>query len=93
MLFIIFYFGWAILSIVKKYGSADDNTKANNKLGLMLWAVIIGTVPVLLDVIAGTLMPTVDLPGSDFYFITMALIPIGIGLAIAQSGSAESSAA
>ena len=32
MLFILFYFGWAILAVVKKYTGADDNSKADNKL-------------------------------------------------------------
>ncbi|NNE25621.1 MAG: PDZ domain-containing protein [Saprospiraceae bacterium] len=90
MFFILFYFGWAILAIVKKYKQADEETRNNNKLGLMFWAVIIGLVPILIDVVVNTLMPTVSLPGSDYYFITMALIPIGFGLAIAQSRAAAS---
>ena len=81
--------GKLFVNLVKKYRSADDSAKEKYRLGLMLWAIIIGIVPVLLDVIVGTLMPTVDLPGSDYYFIIMALIPIGIGLAITQSGPAE----
>ena len=89
MLFILFYFGWAILAVINKYRNADDNAKASNKLGLMLWAGVIGLIPILIDVVVNTLMPTVSLPGSDFYFITMALIPIGFGLAIAQSGEAS----
>ena len=59
----------------------------------MLWAGIIGLLPILIDVIDGTLMPTVSLPGSDYYFITMALIPIGFGLAIANSESSETAEA
>ena len=90
MLFILFYFGWAILAVIKKYRGADDSARVNNKLGMMLWAGVIGLLPILIDVIVNTLSPTTTLPGSDYYFVTMALIPICFGIAIAQSGSTQS---
>ena len=87
MLFILFYFGWAIIALIKKYTGADDATKASNKLNLMFWGGLIGLIPILIEVVVNTLMPTVSLPGSDYYFITMALIPICFGIAIVQAGS------
>ncbi|MFT4535787.1 MAG: hypothetical protein ACJA1A_002695 [Saprospiraceae bacterium] len=79
--FVVIYFGWALLIMVRNYRKASSEEKTNG-MSLMFWGTIIGLVPILISFIVGNLMPTVSMPGEDYMFLTMALIPICFALAI-----------
>jgi hypothetical protein len=79
--FVVIYFGWALLIMFKNYGKATSEEKANG-MSLMFWGTVIGLVPILIAFTVGNLMPTVSLPGQDYMFLTMAIIPICFALAI-----------
>lgn len=84
--YVVIYFGWALLIMFRNYSSATSEEKSNG-MSLMFWGTIIGLVPILITFIIGNLMPTVSLPGEDFLFLTMALIPICFALAIKKHQS------
>ncbi len=79
--FVVIYFGWALLIMFRNYRKASSEEKTNG-MSLMFWGTIIGLVPILISFIVGNLMPTVSMPGEDYMFLTMALIPICFALAI-----------
>jgi hypothetical protein len=79
--FVVIYFGWALLIMFRNYQKASSEEKANG-MSLMFWGTVLGLVPILISFIIGNLMPTVSLPGEDYMFLTMALIPICFALAI-----------
>jgi len=88
LLFILFYFGWAILKMIKRYKGADSATRESTGLGMMFWGTIIGLVPILLVIIVDNLAPTVSLPGEDFIFLTMVLVPTSFAMAINKHSAA-----
>ena len=79
--YIVIYFGWALLTVFRIHKNASAEEKANG-VSLMFWGTILGLLPILISVIFNNLMPTANLPGNDYLFITMALIPICFALAI-----------
>jgi hypothetical protein len=79
--FVVVYFGWALLIMIRNYRSASDEEKSNG-VSLMFWGTIIGLIPILVAFVFNNLMPTATLPGGDYMFLTMALIPICFALAL-----------
>ena len=82
--FVVTYFGWALLIMFRNYRSASSEEKANG-MSLMFWGTIIGLIPILISFVVGSLMPAVSLPGGDYMFLSMALIPICFALAIKKT--------
>ncbi len=81
---IIFYFGLAFISLVKKHVNANSQERKASGLNLVLWGTILGLLPFLINFIVTRISPTTILPGSDFIFLTFALIPIFFSLALLQ---------
>jgi len=86
LLFIIFYFGGSVILLVRRFLSADADERSNSGLSLLFWGAIIGILPMLIIFIIGNLSPTTVLPGEDYLFLTMAVIPVFFALAIKKSG-------
>ena len=81
-LFIIGYFLIALITLIKKYSKASLEDKTNKGLNLMLWGVIIGIVPILIEFTIRTISPETEVPGSDYLWYTFAAMPICFTLAL-----------
>jgi len=81
-IFILFYFGWSILAMIQNYSKASAGERSGYGLNLLLWGTVIGLVPILLIVIINTAAPEMIIPGSDYVFLTLGVIPIAYGLAL-----------
>jgi len=81
LLFIVGFFGWALLILFRNFRSNAEN---DGKINMMFWGAVIGLVPILISVIVSNLMPGTDLLGDDYYFITMAAIPICFAMALKE---------
>ena len=86
--FVVYYFGAAIVAMFKSYAAAGLAERASQGLTMMLAGVMVGLVPVTLASLVGIFAPQVVLPGSNFYFITLVLIPITLYLAVSKDGGA-----
>ncbi len=86
---IIFYFGLAFITLIKKYVNANAQERKATGLNLMLWGTILGLLPFLINFIISTISPATILPGSDFIFLTFALIPIFFSLALLKKGEEQ----
>ena len=71
--YVVGFFGWALIILFRNFRANSDNDK---RINLMFWGAVIGLVPILIGFIGSTFMPGTDLPGDDYYFLTMAAIPI-----------------
>ncbi len=89
-LFIAGYFGLALISIIRNFSRATPDERTADGLGLMLLGTLIGLLPVTISSIVGLVAPTVVLPGSQYYFLTLILIPITFAAAAIKSAQAES---
>jgi hypothetical protein len=92
-LFVAGYFGLALISIIRNFLRATPAARSADGLGLMLLGTLIGLLPITISSIVGLLAPTVVLPGSQYYFLTLILIPITFAVAAIKSAQTEAPAA
>ena len=71
----------AIITLLRAWIGTDSEARASSGLGVMLWGTVIGLAPVGLANIIGAVSPQTVLPGSDFYFMTLILIPLSWSMA------------
>lgn len=84
--FVVYYFGAAIVAMFKSYSAAGPSERASQGLSMMLVGVMLGLIPVTLGSMVSIFAPQVVLPGSNFYFITLVLIPITLYMAVSKDG-------
>ena len=80
-LFIAGYFITALVTLIQSYLRADAATRAANGLGIMLGGAVLGLGPLIVSAVIGLVSPQTVLPGSQYYFLTLALIPITFAMA------------
>ncbi|MDP3313954.1 PDZ domain-containing protein [Lutibacter sp.] len=87
--FIIFYFGLAFITLIRKYISASSEERSSKGLNMMLIGTVVGLLPILVYFTINTIKPDVELPGNDYVFYTFAAIPIFFFLAIEKQHKAS----
>jgi membrane-associated protease RseP (regulator of RpoE activity) len=88
-LVILYYFGMALITLIRKYSNANAEERSSTGLNLMLLGVILGILPFLINWIITRLSPSTILPGIDYLFLTFAFIPIFFALALMKMKKAE----
>jgi len=81
----LMFVGYLVLSIVAlihSFVTAAPQERAEKGLNFMLAGVLIGLLPLTLGMVAGMFDVQVDFPGSDFFFLTLLLIPISFAIAL-----------
>jgi len=81
----LIFVGYLVLSIVAlihSFVTAAPQERAEEGLNYMLAGVLIGLLPLTLMMVAGLFGIAADLPGSNFLFLTLLLIPISFALAL-----------
>ena len=86
---ILYYFGMALITLIRKYAKASAEERTSQGLNLMLWGVILGILPFLINFAITRISPSTILPGADYLFITFAFIPIFFALALMKMKKAE----
>lgn len=86
--FIIFYFGLAVVTLIIKYMNASADERSSKGLNLMLIGTVVGLLPILLYFTINTIKPGLELPGNDYVFYTFAAIPIFFFLALEKQHKA-----
>jgi membrane-associated protease RseP (regulator of RpoE activity) len=87
-IFVVAYFGLALAALIHSYVKATPQERSQYGLNVMLAGVAIGLVPVTVASLITIFAPQVVLPGVDFYFLTMVLIPITMAMAIMKTAPA-----
>lgn len=91
-IFIAGYFGLALVALLHSFVTATAAERSQFGLNLLLVGLLIGLVPLTVAALVGTFAPSVLLPGSDFFFLSMVFIPITLAMAIMKAsrvGAAE----
>jgi len=88
-LFIVGYFGWALVTILRSFFGAGPEERSRHGLGLVLAGVIVGLLPIMLSSLLRAVAPQVVLPGVQYYALALVLIPITLSIAAVRSGRAE----
>lgn len=89
--FILGYFGLALASFVHSYMKASPQERRAQGLSYVLVGVLMGFLPSLVVVLVAVVAPQVVLPGANFFFLTLVLIPISLALAVMRSQGGEAS--
>ena len=90
-LFILGYFGLSLAAFVHSYVKATAQERRVQGLTYVLAGVLVGFLPVLFVVLVGLVAPQVVIPGGNFFFLTLVLIPISLALAVMKTEKTESS--
>ncbi len=83
-LFLVVYFGGAAAAMLHSYLKASPLERARYGLHLEMVGILFGVLPVTIEILLGVLVPKLSLPGSDFYYLTVAFIPIALFLAMSR---------
>lgn len=85
-LFIAGYFGVALIAMIHSYIKASAHERAANGLTILLLGTVLGLGPIILNSVVGLFAPRVVLPGAQYYFLTLVLIPVTFALAAVRAG-------
>jgi hypothetical protein len=86
-IFVVGYFGLALAALIHSFVKASPDERSKFGLNMMLAGVLLGLLPVTIGSLVQIFAPGVILPGADFYFLTMVLIPITMAMAIMKSAA------
>jgi hypothetical protein len=75
----------SVVAIIHSFVTATPEERSEVGLNYVFWSATIGLIPIIILVLFGLFAPRISLPGGDYYFITMVLIPIGFALALLRS--------
>ncbi|MBC8494521.1 hypothetical protein H8D36_00025 [archaeon] len=79
------YLGLTAVALIHSYVKSTSEEREAFGLKFMFFGTIIGLAPVIISAIIGIFAPKLVLPGVEFYFLTMVLIPISLALACVKS--------
>jgi PDZ domain len=83
------YFLVAIVVLLRRFSAASAAERTAHGLGLMLAGAVIGLGPLLISSIVGLVSPTTVLPQSQYWFLTLGLIPIAFSVAAIRSSRSK----
>ena len=66
----------ALFQLLRNFSRTDQAQRKALKINGMLLGTVLGIVPVTIAQLVSTFSPHSGLPGQDFYFVTLALIPM-----------------
>jgi len=87
-LFIAGYFGVSLVALIRSYAKAGVQARAAHGLTLMLLGAVLGLGLLLISALVGLVLPRVVLPGQQYYFLALVLIPITFAAAAVRSARA-----
>jgi hypothetical protein len=79
------YFLLTVVALLHSYVRASSRDRERWGLNLMLAGVLVGLGPVTIAALVGIVAPRAMLPGSDFYSLTLVLVPVTLALAVMRA--------
>jgi membrane-associated protease RseP (regulator of RpoE activity) len=92
-LFVVGYFGATLVVLFRKYRSTAPAQRAGAGLGLVVWGAVVALVPLLIASIMNLVSPMTVLPGQQYYFLALGIIPIAFSLAVLKVPAVQPAAA
>jgi hypothetical protein len=79
------YLAGALAAFLHSYARATGAERTGLRLNLVVAAAVVGFVPSIVSMLAYAIAPRVVLPGGDFYFLTIAAMPLALAWAAVQA--------
>lgn len=92
-LFVIGYFAAALVVLFRKYRAATPAQRTDSGLGLVAWGAVVALVPILIASLMNLVSPMTVLPGQQYYFLALGIIPIAFSLAVMRTPAVQTAAA
>lgn len=86
---IVGYFAACLIVLVRMFARATPAERSQNGTGLMLAGALLGLIPLILNGVVALVAPRVVLPGGQYYFLSLAFIPITFAIAAVRAARAE----
>ena len=83
------YFILSLIALIHSYVGSSLEEREKSKLNFAFWGFVVGILPSLISYISFTFFPNVILPGSDFYFLFLIIIPVAIALSVLKTEGPE----
>ncbi len=80
-LFVVAYFGGALIALIHSYFKAQPQDRAASGLNLMLCGAVVGLGPSIVISIVGMVAPQIVVPGANFLPLAVGLLPVLFALA------------
>jgi membrane-associated protease RseP (regulator of RpoE activity) len=81
------YFIAAIVIMWQNHSHANSEERASRGLNTMLLGTVIGLLPLAVNLVLDIFSPKTVLPGEDYYFLALVLIPITWSMAARRANS------
>jgi hypothetical protein len=88
-LLVVLFLAYPVLSLVamfRTYSGATPEERSRFGLHYLMGGSILGLVPIILLVLAGTFAPEITIPGSEFFFFSLLLVPVGLAVVLLREG-------
>lgn len=92
-LFVAGYFAASLFTLMGSYRRASVEVRTAQGLQLMVAGAVLGLVPVTVAVAVSVFAPRAVLPGGQYYFLTLGLIPITFAMATVRASRGTTAAA
>lgn len=79
------YFLLALFLLLHNYSRTDRPERKRLGLNWMLWGTVLGVIPAMIGLLAGAFSPSSQLPGQDYYFMSLLLVPLSWAYAASRA--------
>ena len=70
------YILFSLITLLRGFAAAEAEQRKALSLRWMVWGTILALIPLTVRQVTGIFSPLAELPGSDYYFVLLALIPM-----------------
>lgn len=88
-LFVVGYFGATLVVLFRRYRPTAPDSRTESGLSLVVWGAVVALVPVLIASIMSLVSPMTVLPGQQYYFLALGIIPIAFLLAVMRTPTTD----
>jgi len=83
------YLALSLIALIHSFVTTPPQERAERGLNFMLAGVVVGVLPLTCMMVAGMFVRTDLIPGTDYLFLTLALIPVSFALALLKGTGAS----
>lgn len=75
------YLVFGLFLLLRNYSRTDREERRQLRFNLMMWGTVAAVIPSTVARLASIVSPDTPLPGQDYYFVALALVPMTWALA------------
>lgn len=84
-----FYMLLSMVALIHRHATTERARRGECGLNLLLWGIVLGFGPLAVEALVTLVAPGIPLPGRDYYFLAMVLIPLSFAAALGMWSARE----